>query len=203
MLLTCLIAISTVAPPPAVGDFFPLTPGIKRSYEYRQDDSVVAQDDEIVAATKFGGKEATPIVWHIRGQSARTLYRIDGDTVFVLSSGDKKLDEPVPLVRLGQPHAKWSYTQASPVSIKKGVLNVTAESNLVGKRSILGVQRDVLEVKTVGRSEKNDVVFEFHQTALFAAGVGLVEMTTEQTVIRTTQKSKLTLVQFTAPKPNQ
>jgi len=202
MLLTCLIAMSAVAPPLTVGDFFPLTPGIKRSYTYHSEDRDMQQDDEIGAPVKIGGKQATPVVTHTLGQSSRVSYVVDGDTVFLVAQGDRTLKTPVPIVKLGQPTVKWSYTQNAPVSLRKGVLNFTAEAKLVGKRRILGVDREILEVKTNGNSEKGDTVVRFTQTALYAAGVGLVEMTTEGTVIKETQKSKLTLVQFSAPSQN-
>jgi hypothetical protein len=202
MLLSCLIAFAVppAAPALTVADFWPMTPGVTRTYKLREDQRTGELTETVGQPANIGGKEVVPIIASIGGfVQSHVYYAIVGDTLMQMAVSDTELlKTPVPVMKVGETSVKWSYTQLSPVSPKPLPLTVTAEAVRKGKRRILGVDREILEVKYSTQSPRGAYPdFKCNQTAVYAAGVGEVEFDTEYSVGKRTTTRKLELTAFT------
>ena len=132
---------------------------------------------------------------------SRTFFAIEGDTLRVMAISERELlQTPVPVMKVGTGRIRWEFTEDSPVSPKLSKLTVAAESTPKGKRRVLGVARETLEVKFSTESRKGDPYFKMNQTVLYAAGIGMIELVEESTFIKRTSKQTLTLTKFIGPK---
>ena len=81
-------------------------------------------------------------------------------------------------------------------------MTMKAESELKGKRKILGIEREVLEARyNVSVEVGNGIFLTRKQTALYAKGVGLCELIEESTINKRTTKIKTVLTKYIPPEP--
>lgn len=180
---TLLLAVALLGP--SAADFFPLVPGTKWHYEEQVGKNVTIHLDEVLAPVEIGGSPATPIASSLSGHVYDTLYyRIVGDTVFLVAYNPKKpLKIPVPVLKVGDGRVKWEYTGETELAEEPAALSMKCESAARGEREVLGKRVPVLELKIdafVGGAGATGI--RNRQTALYAKGIGLIEMKGEGTV---------------------
>lgn len=199
MLNTLLCAVATVAPAIEAVDFFPLAPGTK--WTYREEGKFISAlyTDEVKEPVEIAGDKAFPVETRQDGLLVDTVYyRSTGPAIFIIAYDPKKpLPVPRPLFKLGEKREAWEY-EGITFFLKDPVpLNVKGESVPKGKRKVLGKETECIEVKfdaRMGSSTENYVFSK--QTAIYAKGIGLVEMQEKTTVNRRSDERKLRLVDF-------
>jgi hypothetical protein len=203
MLVSFAIALAAMSPAPSVSEYFPLVPGTVRTYDVQIDARKGSQSENTGRKVVIEGKELTPVTQVFRGTDLSTsYYGIENDTVLVLATSDKKLlNPPIPVLKVGSQAVKWEFEMDSPI-LPPQSLRVYAVSTPKGKRKVLGVERDVVEVRFDVETPKDaPMLFRSQQIAVYAAGVGLVDWDEVVTMAKLVQKKKLTLVRIETPAP--
>lgn len=182
LLITALSAQVQTTAPETAADYVFLTSGVSRSYTSKQDKQATDSIDYIGAAALFGTDEMIPVTTKVGSVEAQKYYYQvkDGD-VFIVADWDKKrIDPPIPVLKLGPSELQWTWNSAG----------VTFEyTSKRGKnRNVFGKDLPTVELKAVGSEGDDDLARKVEQTAIFAKGVGMVEMIE----ITSTKKSKST-----------
>lgn len=180
-------------------EYFPLVPGTKWHYSESSPSGGATYVDEVGAPTEIEGNSATPIVTRMGGRVIDTrYYRVDGDTVLWVAQGDKKpLPEAHPILKVGSGRTKWTF-QGDTLFVNESVpVAMNYESSRKGRQKVLESEREMLEVKSNGtmRADGGTEVKGI-QVALYAKGVGLTELRSEQTVGGKKSKSLMRLTRF-------
>lgn len=204
MLPTLAALALSLSPLQSASDFFPLEAGTKWVYQESRGRASAIVTDVAKAPVMVGGGLATPVETRIEGALAETIYyRLTGDTAFIVAYDLKKpLETPRPAFRIASGKTTWEYQGVASIADEQMPLRVTGTSEPKGKRKILGVERECVEVKleaSVGPEGQTPVITR--QTVLYARGLGLVEMNAKSTMGRKTEETKLKLVEFVPPKP--
>jgi len=202
MLLSCAIALSLAAPAPTVADFSGLTPGSVRVYDSREGSRTGESTEEIGQPVKVGGKTLVPITTKAEGViGSRLYYAVEGDALSVMAVSESQLlQNPAQILKVGTGVVRWQYRQLSPVAAEATAMTVSAESSLKGKRRVLGKECEVVEVKYSAESAPGEVPFKLRQTALYAAGIGLIELESDWTVAKNASHSKKTIKRYIPPR---
>ena len=203
MILTLLIAASTMVQP--VDDFFPLVPGIKWTYE---DGNGVQLIEEVGEPIDLGkGRMVTPKTDSISGRDLGTaLFHSEGDTVYLIGSIDLKakkpepnlLGESQPVLKMGSGKAEWTYLGSVPTSNGPSSLHVQGNSSKGPRRKFLDRDVDTLNVHVVSKFGNSGQAIET-QDAVYAKGLGLVEMINVTKAMGQSVKKVLKLVKFEPP----
>ena len=181
-----------------VADFFPTRAGTQWTYE------TISNGPKMVSVTTagepvdVGDQPAFPFKTTVGGSLAEIMhYRTSADTVYVVAyKATQVLDEPRPILKLGEKGTKWEVDtneDGLPLSLKN-------ESALRGRRKILDQDVDVIELKVDAvLGDKNSMAMEFKQTAIYARGIGLAELTEERKVSKKVYKRKVRLTKYVTP----
>lgn len=181
-----------------VADFFPTRAGTQWTYE------TVASGPKMVSITTagepvdVGGTPAIPFKTTVGGSLAEVIhYRTSPDTVYVVAyKANQILDEPRPILKLAEKGAKWEF-ETSEDGLPLALKNETA---LRGRRKVFEQDVDVLELKVAAiLGDKNSMAMEFKQTAIYARGIGLTELSEERTVNKKVYRRKVRLSKYTPP----
>jgi hypothetical protein len=177
--VTAAALLLIAAAPQDAAAFFPLTQGA--SWVYTDTVGVMAETHkETVGNTiEIGGAPATPIVTWIDGQvQGSTYYRVEGDTVWVVAFvQNAPLEQPYPVLKVGPRRTTWEHTGTTEFSGQTAPMKLKGSSRPVGKRKVLGTEREVVEVVVEAEIDPGaGTPMKSHQTALYARGVGLYEI---------------------------
>lgn len=183
----------------SAADFFPLDVGTKWHYEETVANIATVHTDEVLSPVKIGELMATPIASSVNGHVYDTLYyRVEGDTVFLVAYDPKKpLSLPLPILKVADGRVKWDYVGETELADEPANLSMKCESAPKGERDVLGTRRETIELKVeaqVGGSAATGI--KNRQTALYAKGVGMIEMRGEGKVGNTTTKFERKLIKF-------
>ena len=196
LLLTALTLTPSVE---SVSDYFPLVPGTKWHYSESSRGGDVSFVDEVGKPVDLEGGSATPILTKMSGRLVDTrYYRVEGDTVWWVAYGEKKmLPQPQPIFKLGSGKTKWTFDGETMFVNEPAPFRNESESNRKGRRKVLDVEREVVEVRQKGLlGGDRGTQVRGSQVAMYAKGVGLVELQSEQSMGGNTSKSLLRLVKF-------
>ncbi|MCB8933192.1 MAG: hypothetical protein H6534_07095 [Chthonomonadaceae bacterium] len=196
-MITFLLAASILAP--SAADYFPLVPGTKWHYEEHVGKGVTIHLDEVLEPVDVGGHPATPIASSLNGHVYDTVYyRVVDDTVMLVAYDAKKpLELPVPILKVGDGRIRWEHVGETQLANEPAALSMKCESAPKGEREVLGRRVPVIELKvdaSVGGSDMTGI--RNRQTAIYAKGIGLVELKGEGTVGPRTTKFERKLVKF-------
>jgi hypothetical protein len=200
MILATLVGFAVSISP--VGDYFPLVPGTKWTYEDADGRQLV---QEVGRPVDIGHDQtATPIKKSASGRDLGTdVMRIDGDTVQLVGYIDKTKDpqlnlfpDPQPLLRISSGKAEWRYTDQVFTENGPMPVQIVCDSNKGPKRKVL--DRDVETVVAhsilrfgIGRSAR-----EVRRDMVYGKGIGMVEATEATKIEGKTVKKMLKLVKF-------
>lgn len=204
MISSTLLSISLLWNPAVeASDFFPLIPGTK--WEYREETKFSSHTylDEVLPAVEIGGRSAYPIQTSEDGKTLETVfYRASTDVIEIVAYDEKKpLPSPRPLFKVGKGKSTWEYRGTTPFYEDLVPLEVKGESTAKGRRKLFGNDADCIEVKFEAQlMAAPGMVLKSNQTAIYAKGIGLVEMQEKTTVDRKSEERKLKLVSFTPGK---
>lgn len=183
MIFTAALALSLqkpVATEVLAGDFFNITPGVKRTYTEKGPDGELTTIDEALQPVKFGDGVVTPI--STTAASGKPLgmsyYRITKTGVYQLATQlDKPFKEPVPMLELNKGVGSWKVMLQIGSDERLEVYRISGEARLIGVKDVLGQKVDACEVKTTIEIGGGSAVERTTQRAVYARGIGLVEMT--------------------------
>lgn len=204
MMLVCIAALAVGAPPANIADFYPMQPGARWEFEATQNNQKFVMIEEAGAAVPIKGRDAVPKTTTIQGSPiAREYCRIDGDTVYTVAYDPKRpLPTPMPLLKIGPGKTKWEFVGPTDFMSTPANMNMKAESELKGRRKVLGAEREVLEARyDVSVEVGNGIFLTRKQTALYAKGLGLCELIDESTINRKTTRRKTVLTKYVPPAP--
>ena len=199
-MLSFLILGVLTAPSLGAGDYFPLIPGTK--WTYREESAFMLGDyiDEVKESVEIGGQKCFAVETSLEKKLLETVYYSEvGDTIFIVAYDPKKpLEAPRPLFKAGTSKTKWEYTGFTPFMGQPIPIRVKGESIPKGIRKVLDREAECIEVRLeaqLGTDKEKFMISK--QTAIYAKGIGLVEMQEKATVARNTEERKLRLVEFT------
>lgn len=205
MLTTLCLAVSLFSPGTAgAGEYFPLIPGTK--WTYREESAFMPGDyiDEVKEPVEIGGQKCYPVETRLDKKVLETVYYAEaGDTLFIVAYDPKKpLEAPRPLFKAGTAKLKWEYTGTTPFMNQPIPIRVKGESVSKGIRKVLDREVECIEVRLDAQlGTEKEKFLTSKQTAIYAKGIGLVEMQEKATVARNTEERKLRLVEFTPGRP--
>jgi hypothetical protein len=200
MIGTLVMATLLSAPqaPLRAEEFFPLVPGTRFTYEDTGAGTATTVD-EVGRPIEIEGLQAIPVVTNQRGQQATTYYRIDGNTVVVVAySSSRLLAAPMPLFQVGTGRQQWEYQGLTDSVKQPEPILIRGEARLIGTRTYFGKRAEVLEVKIDARVGAV-APEQQQQVALYARGIGLVEMSTISRVGNSSITRKLRLIKVEPP----
>lgn len=201
-MLAALIAASLLKDNPSVAEFFPLTPGARRTYEEKGRGSAVSVD-EVGAPETVSGAPATPVVTKESGRAiSKTYYRLEGSTLFIVAM-DKEhpLPKPLPILQFNGEKTNWSYEGPSDDTKAAEPIFMTGEAKLAGERTFMGKKVATLEVKLVTTVGGGRAQEKIEQVAIYGRGIGLLEATAKTRVGRNAATSTLKLVKVEEAQP--
>lgn len=197
-----LIVAVCLASPSEAADYFPLEPGTTWVYSDSQAPEA-GFEDRVGNPQPIDGKQAVPIVTTIRGQvDGSTFYRVEGDTVLLVAfEQNRPLKNPYPVFKLSGGKDGWSYTGMTQWFGEPAPITMKGTARKTKNREVLGEDRETIEVTidaVIGDSD--GVNMKSHQVAIYAKGIGLVELKDKTKMNKSTTERKRTLVSFTPGK---
>ena len=195
-MITLLLAATIL--PSTVGDYFPLVPGTKWTYEEKVGRMASVQQDEVLAPVEIGDHLTYPIASSLNGAVFDTLYyRVDANTVWLVAHEPKQpLALPIPVLKAGDSRLKWEHIGPTSLADEPAPMTMKCESSPKGMRDVLGKRLEVIELRIDATVGGAGTAIRNTQTAIYAKGVGLVEMRGEGRVGKTTTKFERRLVKF-------
>jgi hypothetical protein len=206
MILTALVAAAMISSP--IEDFSALVQGAKLTY---QDANGLQVTDEIGGSVDIGkGLTATSKVSSVGGQNSSTeLYRVDGDTLYLVGYIDKKakppkpsivlLPSPQPIFRANGQKADWFYTGEVATGLGPVLQQLKGDSRPGPKRKVLDREVETLDVHITSKIGNDKAGIEVRQDVIYAKGIGMIEMSEATKAQGRTVKKVLKLVKFEPP----
>ncbi|MEZ5162240.1 MAG: hypothetical protein R2688_00515 [Fimbriimonadaceae bacterium] len=201
-MIATLIAASTIlGQEKSVKDFFPVIPNSVWRYEESQKGKSSKTVVEMKAGSPFhsGEEEVVPVTSTIYKATTTIYYKITSNEVVTMGYElDKFLDQPIPIIKLKDRGMSWKYVGETQLIGEMAPLTMDCSSRLIGKRKVLGEDREVLEVKykAVIDAEIGNMKIESQQTAFYADGIGLYEMKENGKVGRSSTERTMKLISY-------
>ncbi len=208
MIVTLLLASYSFAGINAA-DYFPLVPGMKRTYTETGANGGVTED-VVGKPIMINGKEAFPVSTMVYGKKVSgTFYSADQGGVYMIASIPARekdpiapMPSPIPvfLVPSGD-KPQWDFRGSmEPINAlfhdpsKIGEVVTIAGETRVGKpRDVLGKKVDTIEIKLdvlVGSPKLGE---RTQTTAVYGKGIGLIETTSKTRLGKQTAEAKAVL----------
>lgn len=182
MTLALAMAMAPQEPRELAADYFFLKPGVSRHYTSTIDGKNLDTID-VVGQEELIGKEIIyPITTKVKfAEGEKAYYALREDGLYMVADWEKKaIEPPIPILKVGAGELKWSW--------KSDDLSFLYTSKPGKTRNVFGKDLPTLEFHAVGSTGNDDLATNVDQTAVYAKGVGMVEMTE----VSTTKKSKRT-----------
>ena len=183
MIFIAALALSIQKPVVAeslASDFFNLTPGIKRTYVEKGVDGETTTIDEVLAPIKSGDDVVVPVTTTtLAGRPmGSSYYRASKSGVYLIANQiDRPFNQPVPMLELNKDRGSWKVMLQLGKDERLEVYRIQGEARVLGTRDVLGKRVEVCEVKTTVEIGGGAAVERTTQNAIYAKGIGLVEMT--------------------------
>ncbi|HMS53904.1 MAG TPA: hypothetical protein PKA27_00760 [Fimbriimonadaceae bacterium] len=200
-MIAALLALTSIQAVSA-SDYFPLQTGTKWTYRSESGGLSATQIDEVGTKIEIDGREATPIVTKVNGRTVGTsYYRVDGDTVYLIAEDPKKpLVDPQPVLKVGATKQDWSFGGQTSFMGAGATIDLKGTSSAPKARKVLDRQIESIEVRLDMKVATSEALgMNGRQTSVYAKGIGLVELQSEQTVGKQKSKSNLRLLKFESP----
>jgi hypothetical protein len=204
MMHALLAAAALVAPAESAGDFFPLVPGTKWTYVEEGRFLQSRFQDEVMPPVDIEGGPAFPVVTKQDNTVIETVYYRATPSAILIVAYDPKnpLPEPRPVFKFGQGRQKWEFSGATPFMGGPVPLKMKGESAVVGRRKALDRDAECIEVKLEAELEAaQGAIIRSRQTALYAKGIGLVQMHEKTTIAKQNQERKMRLIEYIPGQP--
>lgn len=193
-----------LAPVETARDYFPLIPGTRLVY---QEKSLMASEtvDIVGKEVEIAGLMTTQVKTQQNGKEINsTYYRITESAVDIVSyNQETPLPAPLPLIRLpeeGKDKISWSHSGAASSDAQAEPMSMQGTAQFKGEREFFGKKHRVLEVRIQAKVGGGKAGETITQTATYAKGIGLVELTSVTKVGRRDAKSELKLIRVEGPK---
>ncbi|MCU0316217.1 MAG: hypothetical protein MUC92_06465 [Fimbriimonadaceae bacterium] len=182
-----LLALATLTSSPKVENYFPLTEGLTLTYENRVAKETWTSVDVVGAPVKVGERMATPIITRVSGREVdRAYFVIEDETVLLVAfSAERPLATPYPMLKVGSSRVNWDFAGNTVMQgeeteqMSKGWSRPSRPRTLDKKR-FNTVEMSIEDV--VGAASGVPVVTRY--TGIYGEGIGLVEMTSVETIGR-------------------
>jgi hypothetical protein len=194
-LVAAIVLSPAFAPPANVSDFFPLVAGSTWRYEESSGKQIMGMtedkcepkatverletDKESKKEIVVEAKQAIPIASYSDGKKIDTVfYEIRDDVVYLVAFGPKGLlKDPYPVLKFGSGSNKWDYSGSTVFMGRDTQLVMKGSSKKSGVRDVLGDRLETVEVTLeVVLMPGTSIPIKKSQVAIYAKGVGLVEM---------------------------
>lgn len=194
------IALAAALQNPLTADsYFPLNPGDRYVYEEDYSGRKDTFVDTVGEPVKIGEVMATPVQTK-RGSSFQesVFYSNDKDRTLVIAfEKEKPLTNPYTILKVGSDTQTWNYIGETSHMDEVVDLVIQGKSRMVGKRKVLDNQVECIEVTLEATLAPGDVTsIKTTQVAVYAFGIGLVEMTSTEEMGRRKATRKRTLVAY-------
>lgn len=188
--LALILAQQTQTPAETAADYVFLTAGVNRYYTSKLEKDVTETVDVIGTPQLVGTAELIPVTTRVgRAEAEKYYYQIKDGDVYIVANWDKKpIDPPVPMLRLGPTEMKWSWNA--------GGVSFDYTSRRGKNRNVFGKDLPTVELIAKGNDGDDVLARKVEQTAIFAKGLGMVEMVevTSTKKTKTTRTVKLTKI---------
>lgn len=172
--------------------YFPMNPGDTYVYSELADNDAQSFSDTVGDPTEIGGVTVYPITTRSGVQVIDTVYhQVTRDAVRIVAYADREpLASPYSVLELRDGRGtSWNFAGTTQFLGGEDTMVFRATSRNVGRRNVLGQQREVVEVRmdiTLSGGAYTSV-----QTSLYAEGLGLYEMKeTSRIGSRSVQRSR-------------
>jgi len=203
MIASAALALSLLSPTAStVADYFPMNPGDEWTYEDRSENNVQRSEDLVESPILIKGRAATPISTRLDGAPAGIAYHaIDGDSVLIVAFDIKEpLEPPYPIIKCDENRrGSWTYTGETSFMNEKASLALKGSTKPGRQVELMGEKRDTIEVRleaVISVPEMPRAGLKNTQTAIYAKGIGLVEMKEVSEVGRRRQERTRKLVEY-------
>lgn len=214
--MTFLAALVSMQAPATAADFFPLTAGLRRTYEKKAEGKFNVID-ETGPTAYFDGKPAVAIVQKDQfGKSLETTYyQIDGSTVLIVGFVDDRrkstetlnqkvekenqfvllsLVPAMPVFKYDGGASQWSYTAIPKIVGRAGeAARESDPTEIVGstkpgkERTVLGRKVETIEVRAEVTLGQGEFAQKILETSVYGRGIGLIESSYRSTANKKTQ----------------
>lgn len=180
------------------GEFFPAPVGAKWRYRVETETMNLTKTEQVEAPVKLADDE--PALHFRTFQNGKavghTYYRVDGDTVYLMANAiSRPLDPPRVVFQVGSTKKTWNWR-----GVEEGLpltLSGFCESN--GERDVLGVKRKTIKIQVDASWGEAPLVWKIRQDAVYAAGIGLVELSEVRSSGKSQVKSVTRLESYSFP----
>jgi hypothetical protein len=189
MIISIAIALALQTATGAAPDYFPLDVGDKWTYTCDTDGVIDDITYEVLKPDKIGKTEAS-VLEVTEGAESNTLYYLsEPDTIWLLASDKSNpYGHPRTALRLtGQWHGDY---------MDQFAVNEDSSAKPIGKKNVLGQDRDIIEVVTKLKIGSNKSVMTVLKRSEYAKGVGLIRMEVDQSYEKHKAHRVLTLKTF-------
>lgn len=163
-------------------DFFFLKSGVSRYYTSTSDGRDFETIDEVGTMELIGSETVIPISTRFgKTVGQKSYYAARPDGVYLVADWElKAVNPPIPVLKVSDTETKWSW--------KSGDMSFTYTSKPGKTRNVFGKDVPTIEYRAIGGDGNDDFSTNVDQTAIYAKGVGMLEMTE----VSSTKKSKST-----------
>jgi len=182
-----------------ISEFFPLKAGTKWTYLEKAKFDTLEYVDEVKQGIKIGERYTIPVETRANGKVLETRhYQIEGDTVLLVAYSSKLLLEPPqPVLKSANGKVSWTYAGKTPFLGAMVPIELKATVTPKGKRKVLDTDRECIELNMDAKMYGGaGMTIDFHQVALYAKGVGLVEVKQRQRGAGESSESSTRLTRF-------
>ncbi len=177
------LALQTASPTTeSAADYFPVKPGTVRTYEQKGGAGQLV--NVVGSPLDMGGVTVAQITERQGGRPGiTTYYRVDSDQVCIVAYDPKHpLPVPMPVLKLNDGKASWDFVGKTKTGPEGERMLAHGDARSAGKREVLGRKVDVIEVKILAHIGVGLSGMAYEQKAVYAKGIGLVELTTKMTL---------------------
>jgi hypothetical protein len=160
-------------------EFFFLKPGVTRYYTSTTDGADLETVDTVGEMELLGSQTVWPIKTKIKSyEGEKAYYTIHEEAVYLYADWDlKKLDPPVPILKAGEGELKWTY--------KSGETSMVYTTKPGKTQKVFGKDLPTLDFSAKGSDGNDQFATHVEQTAVYAKGVGMIEMTETRKTAKT------------------
>jgi hypothetical protein len=182
MTIALAMALAPQTPVNEAAEYFFIKPGVMRYYTSSMEGKELDTIDTVGEAELVGKEVIYPIITKVRyAEGEKLYYAIRDDGVYLVANWEKKaITPPMPILKVGSGEIKWSW--------KSDEMHFNYTSKPGKTRNVFGKDLPTIEFRAIGANGNDDLAVNVDQTAVYAKGVGMVEMTE----VATTKKTKTT-----------
>ncbi|MDI9638940.1 hypothetical protein QPK87_27960 [Kamptonema cortianum] len=208
-MLTTLLVGLLLAPDERVSDYYPLVPGSKWTYEevtkIGRDKFTRIYTDRVGEAVEINDQKAIPIFSKGPDGSESAIYHMVTESAVWVVAFDpaKPLPNPYPILQVSGSRERWVFEGMTQFMHDFVPMKLEGNSYSGGTKTVLGDKLSTMwaETKAVIQAAETGTTAMFASSeskALYAKGIGLVEMTSKETIGKTKSERTRKIVSYSS-----